>query len=202
MRVKLLTKFPLWGKTRGKNGNASAEKFKPAKEIETERLLIRRLQLADAPHIFAYAKDPEVVKFLSFNAHTSVQDTVDYVRYARQAWQLDEEYVYGIVNKADGQFLGTIGFENEGGKACLGYVIAKDYWNKGYTSEAAGALVDFLNKSGVFYRIWAFCDADNIPSQRVLEKAGLQKEAVIERWFRFVNQDNQFKDCIFYALVK
>jgi ribosomal-protein-alanine N-acetyltransferase len=48
------------------------------------------------------------------------------------------------------------------------------------------------------YRIGTLVDAENVASQRVLEKSGLIEEARLTRWLRFVNQNNEPRDCILY----
>jgi RimJ/RimL family protein N-acetyltransferase len=50
------------------------------------------------------------------------------------------------------------------------------------------------------YRIGSFVDAENVASARVLLKSGLIEEARLVRWFRFVNQGNQAKDCILFKV--
>jgi [ribosomal protein S5]-alanine N-acetyltransferase len=50
------------------------------------------------------------------------------------------------------------------------------------------------------FRVNTFVDIENVQSIRVLEKSGLFREATLAKWFRFVNQDMQPKDCYLYAL--
>ncbi|MEQ9414345.1 MAG: GNAT family protein, partial [Cyclobacteriaceae bacterium] len=48
------------------------------------------------------------------------------------------------------------------------------------------------------YRIWTFVDVENTASQKVLQKAGLEEEARLTKWHRFVNQNNQPRDCVLF----
>ncbi len=98
--------------------------------------------------------------------------------------------------------LGSIGFVDEGGRVFIGYVIAEEQWGNGYTTEAARTILAWLLQQEEIFRIWALSDAENIGSIRILEKIGMIKEAKITKWLRFVNQDNQPKDCVFYVYPK
>jgi ribosomal-protein-alanine N-acetyltransferase len=170
-------------------------------KIETEQLLLERVRYEDAEAIFySYASKPEVTKFLAFPTHQSVQDARSFLAYAVGAWDKGIEYVFGIRLKADGQFIGTIGVINENGKAHFGYSISPMFWNKGIATEACRELLSVLKKQKDIHRIWTFIDAENIASGKVLAKCGLVEEARLAKWFRFINQDNQPKDCILYIL--
>jgi len=67
-------------------------------------------------------------------------------------------------------------------RVTTGYAIAPDHWGGGYATEATRAIVDLAAGLDGVYRVWAFCDVDNRASARVLEKAGLIREGVLQRW--------------------
>jgi ribosomal-protein-alanine N-acetyltransferase len=170
-------------------------------KIETERLLLIRLRYEDAEEIFySYASKPEATKYLAFPTHQSVQDARNFLTYAVGAWDKGVEYVYGIRLKGDNQFIGTIGVINENGKAHFGYCLSPIYWNNGFATEACNVVVALLKKEIGVHRIWTFIDAENVASGKVILKCGLVEEARLAKWFRFINQDNEPKDCILYVL--
>src|SRR5688572_13646985 len=170
-------------------------------KIETERLVLLRLRYEDAEEIFyTYASKPEVTRYLAFHTHQSVTDARNFVRYVTGAWDNGTEYAFGIRLKGDNKFIGSIGFINEKGKVQFGYAISPNYWNQGFTTEACKAALELLKRQKDIHRIWTFIDAENEASGKVLEKCGLVEEARLTKWFRFVNQDNQPKDCILYVL--
>lgn len=169
--------------------------------IETDRLLLTRLRYEDAEVIFyTYASKPEVTKFLAFPTHQSIQDARSFLRYAVPAWDSGNEYVYGIRLKEDNRFIGTFGLINDDGKVHFGYAISPTQWGQGFTAEAGKAVLSELKKKKEIYRIWAFADVENTASHRVLIKCGLKEESRLEKWFKFINQDNQPKDCILFIL--
>lgn len=165
----------------------------------TDRLVIRKVVATDSPAIFeVYASRPEATKYISWLTHRSVhKDTLPFVEYALQAWELGTDYTYMITSK-DGKVLGSVGFINDRGKVAFGYILGPEHWGRGYVVEALHATLPyFAGLAGVF-RLWACCDVDNVASKRVLEKAGLQYEGRIANWVVFPNQEYAAKDCHFF----
>ena len=58
--------------------------------------------------------------------------------------------------------------------ADMGWILDKNFWNKGFVTEAANLIVDFVKSLGV-KMIFAQCDSENIGSWRVMEKIGMKK---------------------------
>ena len=169
--------------------------------IQTERLLLQRLKYEDAEEIFyAYSSKPEATRFLSWATHQSIDETRSYLKYAVESWNFGTDYGYAIRLKS-GLLIGSIGVVNDDGKVQLGYVISPGHWGKGYTTEACSQILSILRNFPELYRIGTFVDADNVASIRVLKKCGLIEEARLPRWFRFINQDNQPRDCIFFRFI-
>ena len=82
-------------------------------EIETPRLLLRRLLPSDAPMMYAnWASDPEVTRWLRWTPHKDVAET----RELLAAWALlypnEDYYQWAIVEKASGQVFGSISIYN------------------------------------------------------------------------------------------
>lgn len=169
--------------------------------IETERLFLSRLRYEEAEEIFySYASKPEPTKYLSFPTHQSVLDARKFTRHAVDAWNAGFEYVFSIRLKESSRFIGTVGIINESGKVNFGYCISPSQWGNGFATEACKQIVDILKQDKNIHRIWTFVDAENEASIKVLKKCGLIEEARLTKWFRFINQENQPKDCVLFLL--
>ena len=172
----------------------------PAK-IETERLFLQKLKYEDAEEIFyAYASKPEATQYLSWATHQSVDQTRSFLKYAVESWQFGTDYSYSIRLK-NSVLIGSIGVVHDNGKVQLGYVISPVHWRKGYTTEACSRILSILEPMKELYRIGTFVDAENMASIQVLRKCGMVEEAFLPKWFRFVNQNNQPKDCILFRFI-
>lgn len=175
--------------------NQSVKEF-----FSTTRLHIRRIVPTDTVAIFeTYASVPEATRYVSWLTHQSVEkDTLPFVEYAIQAWKSGADFTYIILNK-QGKVLGSVGFINERGRLSFGYILSPKFWGQGYINEALAEMLPYFSSLGWVYRLWACCDAENLQSKRVLEKAGLTYEGRVSNWVVFPNQDFQAKDCLFYC---
>ena len=170
-------------------------------KIETERLLIQRLMYEDAEEIFyAYASKPEATRYLSWPTHRSIEDTNSFLRYAREGWSWGTDYSFSIRLRENSRLIGSFGVINDKGKLQFGYVISPAMWGNGYATETVLKMMSVLQEQEEVFRIGTFVDAENIASQKVLQRVGLIEEARLEKWYRFVNQGNQPKDCILFRL--
>ncbi|HLI51682.1 MAG TPA: GNAT family N-acetyltransferase [Thermomicrobiaceae bacterium] len=170
--------------------------------VETPRLLLRPMSLDDAEDMFAYASDPQVVRFTSWNVHQSIDDTRAFLQHTVDAYRDDRAAGWAVEHKADRRMIGTCGFiwwNQADAKAELGYALSRDYWGQGYATEAASASIDFGFQVMRLHRIQAGCVAANTGSVRVLEKIGMtlegtQREAVLD--------DYSFADLLLYAILR
>jgi ribosomal-protein-alanine N-acetyltransferase len=167
--------------------------------IETERLVLQRLRYEDADEIFyTYASKPEATKYVAWPTHQSVSDTRDFVAYAVNAWERGTDFTYSIRLKNSSRLIGSIGVMHDDGKVQFGYIVSPTLWGQGFATETCRAVIDQLKRQGTLHRIWTLVDKDNVASIRVLEKCGLIEEARLPKWFRFINQGNDPRDCIFF----
>ncbi len=152
--------------------------------VETERLILRPIQLDDDKDMYEYCSDDDVIKYLWFEKH----DSVEFSRYVIEKLFLNRVDVgipeaYAIVVKETNKMIGTIDVNqvhfNEVG--VIGYVIHKDYWGKGIVSEALETLIPILFYHCGFYRLEINHCADNVGSARVIEKAGFIQEGRFRR---------------------
>jgi len=171
--------------------------------LDTPRLRLRKPVMSDAAPIFSkYAQDSEVTRFLSWQPHRTIQETEAFLRQCMAHWDEESSFGYVMVRKSDGGVLGTIGLKLQDHAASAGYVLAKRYWGRGYTTEALIALRDLALAQAHIYRFWAVCDVDNTASARVMEKAGLSREGVLRRFLILPNLGTEPRDCYCYATVK
>jgi len=170
-------------------------------ELRTERLSLQRLKYEDAEEIFyTYSSKPEATRFMAWPTHESIEDTRAFLEYARSAWENSIDFSYAIRLADSNRLIGSIGVINDDGKVQFGYILSPTHWGLGYATEACTALVNTLKAIPSVHRIWTLVDAENIASARVLQKSGLTQEARLEKWFRFINQNNDPKDCLIFKV--
>ena len=178
--------------------------LRPPRTFATARLFGRPPRPDDAEAVFtAYASDPEVTRYLSWRAYSRVQPLAVFFQECAAHWEKGAgPFAWLLCLKGTDTPIGSIGITIEGGKVMFGYVLAKKFWHRGFAAEALTPLVDWALMQPTIFRAWAFCDVENTASVRVMEKAGLAREAVMRRWHSCPTLGSEPRDCIICAKVK
>ena len=170
--------------------------------LETERLVLRELGLADMKAVHEYASDPEVVRFMDWGPNT-VEDTREFIRRAVDCRRVKprKEFHLGIVLKSSGRLIGGCGFcvsspaDREG---WFGYCLNRGFWGEGYATETAGELVGFGFEELELHRVFATCVPLNVGSSHVMEKVGMTFEGRLRehRWVK-----GKWRDSLLYSVL-
>ena len=175
----------------------------PPQQFETDRLILRLPRRDDAPAMFAnYAQDAEVTRYLTWRPHKSIEETYSILDLIQKLWRDGEAFSYAITLKGNESIIGMIAIHADGFKVSLGYVLACPQWGKGYMSEAARAVTDWLLRQPDIYCVFATCDVNNPASAKVMEKAGMKYEGLLRRHMLHPNVSDEPRDCLMYARVK
>ncbi len=148
--------------------------------LTTERLLLREFEESDWPAVFAYQSGAGYLRYnpWTYRSELDVRAFVHmFITWSKE--QPRRKYQLAIVLRQDGQLIGNCGIRMQNAHAQiadLGYEIDQRYWNQGYATEAARALLDFGFGHLGLHRIWAQCIAENSASAHVLEKIGMTYE--------------------------
>jgi ribosomal-protein-alanine N-acetyltransferase len=182
--------------------DAARLSLKPVR-LETERLVLREVELDDAAEMQLYAGDPEVCRFMIWGPNTAEQTR------AFCASQLDvqrardrRDFELAVIEKASGELVGGVGLrvrntvQREGD---VGYVLRRDRWGRGLVPEAVTAALRFGFGVLGLHRIWATADARNVQSTRVMEKVGMRREGLM---VRNLYLKGAFRDTVLYALLE
>ena len=157
----------------GEKGAELYEWVSPKKAVETNRLYLRRLDEHDAMRIYeTWANDPEVTRYLTWDAHESVDVTKKIIAEWMRAYEDEKCHRYGICLKETDGLIGMIdvvGYEDE--VPVIGYVLGRRYWGKGYMTEAFKGFSDYLLEEG-FPEIRIEAEEQNLASNRVIMKCG------------------------------
>ena len=173
-----------------------------APTLETPRLILRRIAMSDAKDIFAYSCDEEVARHVLWSAQRSVAEARDYCRFMMRKYKNDEPSSWGIVEKATGHLVGTIGYmdySEDNASVEIGYSLARWLWNSGYMTEALTRVIHYTFDAMDVNRIEAQHELTNPSSGRVMEKCGMQKEGVLRQ--RLYNK-GRYVDVALYAIVR
>lgn len=171
--------------------------------IYTPRLFLRTPGEAEAHDIFEYARDPDASLFLPWKPHQTLSDTYDFLQNVEDRMAGGKVFIYGIFLQETEKLIGMIEIRQENCRGIAGYVMKKSEWGKGYTAEAFTALIaEAFRSLPELHRIEAYCDLENPGSARVMEKAGLEREGILRKYYAGSNKYPGPRDCLLYSIVR
>ena len=176
--------------------------FKELPTLYTKSLMLRKITLEDAQDIFEYAKDPEVTKFVTWEPHKSVDDSMNFLKLVIQKYENNEPSNWGIIYKENNKLIGTCGYDSwvpVHSLAEIGYALSREYWGKGLMTEAAKEVIKYGFEKMNLNRIYARCFVKNIGSQKVLEKVGMKFEGILREQM-FIK--GTFRDMKIYSILR
>jgi ribosomal-protein-alanine N-acetyltransferase len=139
------------------------------------RVLLREPREDDVAPLFEFASDPDVIRFLAFDAPGSPDDTLHFIAKCREHRGQDREYVFVIADVADDRAIGIIGLrhiDQQLRTAQIGTWLGRDYWGTGANTEAKELLLDFSFGLLALHRIEARISVNNHRSRRAFERLG------------------------------
>ena len=174
----------------------------PPETLTTARLILRKPSAEDAPLIFAaYAQDPEVTRYLTFQPHRDLNDAHEAVSRFLENWRSGKSYCWLIFRTDREELIGAIAAREDQG-INLGYLLARPSWGQGFMSEALGAIVEWAFTVPSIFRVWAVCDLENEASARLLERNGFHQEGILRKWSLHPNVSDIPRDCFCYAKTR
>ncbi len=147
--------------------------------IETERLLLRAMRVADAPDMFEYAHRADVTEYLTWYPHADIEETRAYLTEVGRRYRTGDFYDWALIHRADDKMIGTCGFTSfnyHADSAEVGYVLNPAYHGQGLAAEALRAVMRFGFENLSLHRIEAHYIEGNNPSRRLMERVGMQFE--------------------------
>jgi [ribosomal protein S5]-alanine N-acetyltransferase len=154
------------------------------KVFETERMVLREMEMADLDDLMAIFSDPEAMRY--YPSTKSREEAEAWVR-----WTLDSyrDHGYGqwvAILKDSDEFAGQCGLtvqEVEGKEEVeIGYLFLRKFWGQGLAPEAAKAARDHGFYTLGYAHLISLIDPENLASRRVAEKIGMRLEKEVEKW--------------------
>ena len=179
--------------------------IKEPKTIETERLVIRRVYSTDIELVRA-TSDKEVTKYEPWQPHEDVTQLMEYINQVFDRYENGDITEWTIELEETGDPIGMINIHNvskvhKHGE--LGFWLAKEYWNKGFATEACKAVLTYAFTELDFQRIHSITASENVACKRVLEKIGMAHEGTF-RNYMYLNCTDRKKlsDVEMYSVLK
>ena len=175
---------------------------KGTETICTKRLILRRFAVDDAQAMFEnWANDERVTRYLTWCPHQSPKAT----RQLLEIWcaAYDNPNTYNWVMEYEGTPIGNISvvrISEISEWAELGYCMSYAYWNRGFMTETAKAVINFLFSEVGVNRIEISHAFKNPASGRVAQKCGLTFEGTKREYFKA--STGEFFDISYYGILR
>ncbi len=168
--------------------------------LESERLVIRYIELKDAYDMYEYASIPDVCEYLLWDPHINLAATEGYIEFLNKRYLRGLYADWAVVLRDTGKMIGTCGYamidtsENYGE---IGYVLSPYFRGKGYMTEAVKAVLELsfekLGLSKALLRIIA----ENTASKRLAERLGFAVEGYSKMEIK-----GRERDIVHYSITK
>ncbi len=156
--------------------------------IETPRLILREISANDLENLAAIFTDPVVMRF--YPSTYTYQQTQQHIERIITCYRENGFGLWGTIHKADNILIGRCGLipqQVDGHQEIeIGYLLAKEYWGRGLATEAAIAIRNYGFQQLGYHRLISLIDPQNIASQKVAIKNGMQYEKQAQMWGKTV----------------
>lgn len=170
--------------------------------LNSSRLTLRRINETDNMNMFEYTSNPEVTKYLSWKAHSQIEQTNNFISKTNKEYDnYCDAYTWGVVLNNTNKLIGAVrvfdvSFANK--RLELSYIINPKFQGYGYIPEALEQIVFLSFDKLGFIRIQARCMPQNISSEKVITKLGMQLEGVLKNYWII---DKVSVDAKLYSLI-
>ena len=174
----------------------------PVIRIETDQLILRKLEQRDAPLYFTrISSRPAVAKSMLWDPHLTQEQTDDVVRRSIQRYDDPDFHRWVIALRSDDTIIGVADLLRftQDHQCSFAYMIGEDFWGKGYATEALRAIFAYGFDHLALEKIEADHFSDNPASGRVMQKLGMRH---IGRILNAYEKNGILHDAEVYALTK
>lgn len=159
--------------------------LKKMPHLETNCLLLRKIEAEDLDDIFEFSSDLFVAYHMTWEVNKTKEETWEkFLKRALAGYEKGQSGNAAIVLKKTRKVIGTcsyIDWSNQHSSAEIGYVLNRHYWGFGYATEAVKELIKFGFEHMQLNRIQGRCDHDNFASEKVMQKSGMSFEGILRK---------------------
>lgn len=150
--------------------------------LETQRLVLRQLELNDADFILNLLNEPAFLRFIGDKGVRSQADAREYISLGPMDSYARCGFGMYLTSLRSGVPIGICGLIKRDSLADvdLGFALSQNYCSHGYATESATAVLEYARRVLQLPRIVAITAPENVRSIAVLEKIGLRFEHTIE----------------------
>ena len=154
-------------------------------KLETQRITLKKFIEKDVDFNVAHEMNPEIMRYIK--DPQSIEETRKKTEKIAQDWTgIEHDWVlFATTLKETGEYIGMVCFRYESienDTVEMGWRLGLEHHGKGYATEAAQALLDFIKQKIKPHKVVAYCVAENTGSSNIMTKLGMQHEATLREY--------------------
>lgn len=149
-------------------------------QLESDRLIIRPIQLDDKKEVFEYRSDRNANKYQGWIPETIEDVEVFIGKISKQINEPETWFQFVLIEKESQKIVGDLGihfYDKENKQVEIGCTLNRIFHNRGYARESVRKVIDYLFLDLNKHRIITSIDPENKNSIRLVERIGFRKEA-------------------------
>ena len=170
--------------------------------LETERLILRPFVDGDAPRVAELAGDKAISDTTVRIPHPySEEEALLWIGRHKSIRDKGLALFYAVDLKESLELIGSTGVDVDHihSRGTIGYWIGREYWNRGYATEAASLLLEYLFNVLKLHKVDSHHFARNLASGRVLEKLGTKREGLLRE---HISKSGSWEDVVEYGILE
>lgn len=175
--------------------------FKNFPKLESERLLLRKLELTDAPDVQLIRSDEKVMIYMDSERQMTIQHSENFISDKLKMYEERTGIFWAIIEKSTNKFIGDFAFfkiDNKNSRAEIGYTLKPEFWGKGFMKEAMLTIFNFGFRDLNLHSLEANINPENDNSRAILRKMRFQKEAYFKENYYY---NGDYLDSEIYSLL-
>lgn len=176
--------------------------FEDFPELESQRLLLRQLNLSDASEVQGIRSDERVMVYMDQERHLSLQQSEESISKKLKLYKERTGILWALIEKSTGKFIGDFAFFNidhKNSRAEIGYTLKPEFWKQGWMKEAMMCIFNFGFQDLNLHSLEANINPGNDNSRRILKSMGFQKEAYFRENYFY---NGEYLDSEIYSLLQ
>jgi ribosomal-protein-alanine N-acetyltransferase len=158
----------------------------PAMELRGPEITLRLPDPADAPALFALARDPAVTRWFSWGPYASVEEPERWIAAQEAKREAGEQLDFVLHHREHGPIgiTGLAELSRRDRRAMVGTWLGREHWGTGANAESKALVAHLAFGVCALERLGAYSNPDNARSTRALEKVGFAHEGTLRGWHR------------------
>ena len=171
-------------------------------ELSDGVLVLRPWRLEDVRRVTEICQDPEISRWTNVPSPYQEEHACTWIEQTIRDWDDRKHAAFAVTDAVTGEVVGAIGLrfhEDYALQASAGYWVAKEARGRGVATGALRLVSGWALRELGLPRVQLITDPENLPSQKVAERAGFRREGLLRKYFEF---SGRRRDCLIFSLLE